>query len=132
VLASKWEYPLPHDTSFSTHLDRLPTDRLISVSPLHAQLAFEPKKSFIYNKIRLVADPNEPKEPNGKQSHRLASFRHSPIQIGVSSSTGPQIPSISSSVTAMQPSVQPPTHRVPSGNPWITNAPARIPPPVPT
>ena len=60
--------------------------RLISVSPLlHPQLAFEPKKSFIYNKTRLVADPNEPKEPNEKQSHRLASFCHSPIQIGVPS-----------------------------------------------
>src|SRR5260370_13794967 len=56
VLASKWEYPLPHDTSFSTHLDRLPTDRLISASPLHAPLPLEPNKSFIYNQLPLVAD----------------------------------------------------------------------------
>ena len=80
------------------------TGRLISVSTLlHAEFASEPKKSFICNKIRLLADPDEPKEPNQKQSHRLASFCHSPIWIGVPSSTSPQKSTISSSVTAMQP-----------------------------
>jgi hypothetical protein len=42
-----------------------PRSRLISVSPLlHAEFALEPKKSFIYNKTRRIADPNEPKQPN--------------------------------------------------------------------
>jgi hypothetical protein len=58
----------------------LPTGRLISVSPLlHAEFPLEPKKSFICNKIRLIADPNEPKQPNRK----LAAFCHSPIRIAV-------------------------------------------------
>jgi hypothetical protein len=53
---------------------------LISVFPLlHAEFAFEPKKSFICNKTRRVVDPNEPKEPNGELRHRLGSFCHSPI-----------------------------------------------------
>ncbi len=57
-----------------------------------ANLPSEPKKSFIYNKIRCVAEPNEPKQPKDlkqprptaesinrlKTIHRLASFRHSP------------------------------------------------------
>ena len=42
-----------------------PRSPLISVSPqLHAEFAFEPKKSFICNKLRRIADPNEPKQPN--------------------------------------------------------------------
>jgi hypothetical protein len=101
VLASKWEYPFRLMTSISRLT--VPIGRLIPVSTLlHAEFALEPKKSFICNKIRLLADPNEPKEPNHKQSHRLASFCHSPIWIGVPSFTGPQTSSISSSVTAMQ------------------------------
>ncbi len=32
-----------------------------------ADVASEPNKSFIYNKIRLITDPNQPKEPNEKQ-----------------------------------------------------------------
>jgi hypothetical protein len=56
----------------------VPTGRLISVSPLlYAEFAFEPKKSFICNKIRRIADPNEPKQPNRK----LALFCHPPIPI---------------------------------------------------
>src|SRR5260370_35232576 len=75
-----------------------------------AELAFEPKKSFSYNKTRYLSDPNEPKEPKQPrlQTHRSASFRHSPIQMGVPSSTTPQISSTSSSVTAIQPCVQSP------------------------
>ncbi len=91
----------------------VPTGRLISVSPLlHSQFTFEPKKSFICNKLRFAADPNEPKEPNEKQRHRLASFRHSPIRIGVPSPASPQISSISWSVTAT------PFPRAPYGKPW--------------
>jgi hypothetical protein len=56
------------------------TGRLISVSPLlHEEFALEPKKSFICTKLRPMADPNEPKQPNRK----LASFSHSPIRIAV-------------------------------------------------
>jgi hypothetical protein len=87
----------------------------ISISSLlHPQFAFEPKKFFVYNKTRLITDPNEPKEPNKKHSHRLASFRQSPTRIGVPS----QIPSISSPITAMQPCVQSPSRK-----PWTIISP---------
>jgi hypothetical protein len=42
-----------------------PRSRLISLSPqLHEEFAPEPKKSFIGNKTRRIAGPNEPKQPN--------------------------------------------------------------------
>jgi hypothetical protein len=104
-----------------TSISRLtvPTGRLISMSTLlPAEFAFEPKKSFICNKTRLAADPDEPKEPK-PQADRLASFSPSPIRFGVPSFISPQISSISSSVTAMQPCVQSPSPR----KPWTRMSP---------
>jgi hypothetical protein len=64
-----------------------PTGRLIPASTLlYAQLAFEPKKSFICNKIRPVVDPNEPKV--NKRIDWLRSVI--PDRIGVPASTGPK------------------------------------------
>src|ERR1035437_3650910 len=107
----------------------------------HANLGSEPKKSFIYTKTKLSAEPNEPQEPkepkpvtdrshtpnepiNSLQTNnQLGSFYHPPIQIAVPSPTSPQISSISSSVTAIHPCVQSPSICTPSGKPWIMMSP---------
>ena len=99
----------------------------------HANLGSEPKKSFIYTKTKLSAEPNEPQEPkepkpvtdrshtpnepiNSLQTNnQLGSFYQSPIQIDVPSPTNPQISSISSSVTAIHPCVQSPSIRTQIG-----------------
>jgi hypothetical protein len=103
------------------------SSRAISSSPWHwavlgsakctARIASEPKNSFIYNEAKPVPHPTKTPSQftNSLQTNnQLASFRHSPIQIGVPSPTRPQISSISSSVTAMHPCVQSPSTRTPS------------------
>ena len=93
VLASKLGAP----DSYMTPISRLtpatvPTGRLVFHLPIPSaarRLGVRTKKSFICNKIRLLAGPNEPKEPKPpkpgaepvnrlKTIHQLASFRHSP------------------------------------------------------
>jgi hypothetical protein len=57
-----------------------------------ANLLSEPKKSFIYNKIRPAVEPNEPNEPKDVKPPKAGSRIHQPLENNPSIGFVPSFP----------------------------------------